>query len=411
MARIVVAVCLVVAGLVAGCSGGGDHQPLALKLPADYSGSGPGSLLEAYALPLTDAQMQSASSSAARITYTSTSGIDDSHPEVSAAVFVPAGSPPPGGWPIAAFGHPPTGPAHDCAPSRSPNLMGSAATVAALLAAGYVVTVSDYQGLGLDRTYHPFLDSATVGFNLIDSVFATRRLVPTTSVEWVAVGVSQGGQAAWAADELADNAGQGLHLVGAVSVSPIADITGLVDAAVAGELTAQQKLALHAYLASLKTEYPDFNLDDYRRGTVRDRWDALSGCLRGAEQTQTEKLADQIGADDLRPASAAAADTLRGFMQKTNLPQGPTAAPMLVVYGGRDPLIAASWTDRALGGACRMGDDIQIQFQPDRGAADIDISSTFAWIKDRLNGAPASDDCESFTANSPVSTPPITSSP
>jgi len=90
MARIVVAVCLVVASLVAGCSGGGDHQPLALKLPADYSGSGPGTLLEAYALPLTDAQMQSASSSAARITYTSTSGIDDSHPEVSAAVFVVA---------------------------------------------------------------------------------------------------------------------------------------------------------------------------------------------------------------------------------------------------------------------------------------------------------------------------------
>jgi hypothetical protein len=88
--------------------------------------------------------------------------------------------------------------------------MGASNTVANLVNAGYVVTVSDYQGLGIDNTYHPCLDSTTVGFNLIDSVFATRRLVPTTSVEWIAFGVSQGGQAAWAANELAENAGQGL---------------------------------------------------------------------------------------------------------------------------------------------------------------------------------------------------------
>jgi pimeloyl-ACP methyl ester carboxylesterase len=398
-----VAICLAVAALVAGCSGG-DHQSAAHELAADYSGSGPGTLIAAYPLPAVDARLRSAAALAARITYTSTSGIDDSHPEVSAAVFVPRDAPPPTGWPIIAFGHPSTGINKDCAPSRSPTLMGSSGAVTALLSGGYVVVVSDYQGLGLHDTYHPYLDSTTVGLNLIDSVFATRRLVPTASLEWVAVGMSQGGQAAWAADELADNAGQGLHLLGAVSVSPLADILGLADVAVTGELTPPQRLALQGYLASLKKEYPDFNLDDYRRGMIRDRWDVLSAC-QGAAALRRAKLADQISADDLRPAGPTAADLLRGFLQKTNLPQGPTAAPMLVVYGGRDALIPAAWTERALGRACQMGDEIQIEREPQNGSVDIDTSGARAWIKDRFAGAPARDDCASLAARTQLPVP------
>jgi pimeloyl-ACP methyl ester carboxylesterase len=275
--------------------------------------------------------------------------------------------------------------------------MGASGTVADLVNAGYVVTVSDYQGLGLDNTYHPFLDSTTVGFNLIDSVFATRRLVPTTSVEWIAFGVSQGGQAAWAANELAENAGQGLHLVGAVSVSPAADIVGLADAAMKGQLTTAQKLALQAYLASLKREYPDFALDDYRRGMVRDQWDVFSAC-QGPTTTERTKLADRLGADDLRPTSPGAAQTLRGYLQKTNLPQGPTAAPMLVVYGERDPLIPPDWTERAVHRACMMGDAIELDVQPDKSSGDIDMSAAFAWMRDRFDGAPARDDCPSLRA-------------
>jgi pimeloyl-ACP methyl ester carboxylesterase len=273
--------------------------------------------------------------------------------------------------------------------------MGASTTVTNLVNAGYVVTVSDYQGLGLDKTYHPFLDSTTVGFNLIDSVFATRRLVPTTSVDWIAFGVSQGGQAAWAADELAENAGQGLHLAGAVSVSPTADIEGLADAAMNGQLTTAQKLALQAYLASLKSEYQDFALDDYRRGMVRNQWDAFSVC-QGPAATERTELAERLGADDLRPASPTAAETLRGFLQKTNLPQGPTAAPMLVVYGGRDPLIPPDWTERAVHRACMMGDAIELELQPDRASSDIDMSAAFAWMRDRFDGAPARDDCPSL---------------
>lgn len=397
MTRLVALLMLAVCAVSGGCAGARGPASAA-RLTADYSGSGPGTLDDARALTHIETRLADATSLSARIIYTSTSGVDDSHPQVSAAVFVPRGTPPQGGWPIVAFGHPATGIAHDCAPSQSPTLLGSSATVADLVRAGYVVTVSDYQGLGLDSTYHPFLDSSTVGFNLIDSVFATRRLVPATTVDWVAFGISQGGQAAWAANELADNAGQGLHLVGAVSVSPVADVEGLTDAAMDGTLTDEQKLALQGYLATLKNEYPDFALDDYRRGMARDQWNALAAC-QGTAAAQRTELADHLGPDDLRPDSPAAAQTLRGYLQKTNLPQGPTDAPMLVLYGGRDPLIRPDWTERAVHRACMMGDAIELDAQPDKASGDIDLSSAFAWMHDRFAAAPAGDDCPALRAS------------
>jgi len=171
----------------------------------------------------------------------------------------------------------------------------------------------------------------------------------------------------------------------------------LADAAMNGQLTTVQKLALQAYLASLKREYPDFALDDYRRGMVRDQWDVFSAC-QGPASTERTKLADQLGANDLRPTSPGAAQTLRGYLQKTNLPQGPTAAPMLVVYGDRDPLIPPDWTERAVHRACMMGDAIELDVQPDKSSGDIDMSAAFAWMRDRFRGAPARDDCASLRA-------------
>lgn len=387
---------------IAGC-GGDEHSqsepsasPSDTTLNGDFSGSGPGTLIAATTLPNIDPQLKLATSLAARITYTSTSGINDNPGPVTGTVFVPKGSPPEGGWPMIAFGHPPTGILSECAPSSSPTLLGSATTVSALVSAGYLVTVSDYQGLGLDKTYHPYLDSTTLGYNLIHSVRAARKLVPDTSDRWVALGASEGGQAVWAANELVENSTGGLQLLGVVSVSPIADINDLADVAAAGQLTKAQQLMLQAYLASLKKEYSDFDLDAFRRGIVQQKWDVLSSCQSSTAEERA-KVADQITADDLRP-NPEAVEILHGYLQKTNLPQGPALAPMLVMYGGQDPLIPPEWTDRALDRACKMGDVIQVRVQPDKRDADIDVPTALDWIKARFNGDPAPNDCQAFTA-------------
>jgi pimeloyl-ACP methyl ester carboxylesterase len=393
MIRAMALICMILVSVLTACSrsNGGVAS----------SDEEPGTIIAAKDLVSSDPWSESATSLAKRITYISRSGIDDTRTHVTGSVFVPKGRPPQGVWPIVVFGHATTGTLPDCAPSLSPTLLGASATVESLVRAGYIVTVPDYQGLGsagTDQTYHPYLDSTTVGYNVIDAVRATRKLVPDASTHWVALGTSQGGQAAWAANELADNYGWGLKLLGSASVSPTADLNGLADAAASGELTQQQQLALQAFLAALKNEYgADFNLDDYRRGIVQEKWDVLSSC-QGQASEERAQVAAQITPDDLRPSNPTALATLRGYLQKTSLPQGPAQAPMLVIYGGRDSLIPPAWTNRALERACKMGDVIQIQMQPDKGNGQIDPLTALDWIGERFKDAPAPNDCASFTA-------------
>ena len=375
------------------------------RLDGDFTGAGdvPGALVAANSLSPLDIRLTSLTSIAARVTYTSTSGIDDSHTEVTGSVFIPRGTPPDGGWPVLAYAHPGDGSRSDCAPSSSSTLSNSSELVAAFVRAGFVVTMPDYQGLGNDSTYYPYLDSTTAGYNLIDSVRAARKLNANVSTRWVAIGTGLGGQAGWAANELVENYGGDLDLVGVAALSPAADVNGLADLAASGDLTRAQKLALVAYLQALRNEYDLVNLDDFRRGAAARDWNLLMSCAAGDVAARAQ-AADRITPDDLRPVSPEAVEVLRGYLQKTTLPLGPTKAPMLVIYGGRDPLIPAPWTAGAVEAACRMGDVIDAQFRPDD--AQIDPSASFSWALDRMAGVPATNSCEIAPAAETASAEP-----
>ena len=363
-----------------------------VALNGDFSGTGPGTLLDARTLPTIDRRLRAGTSIAGRVEYTSTSAITNSETRVTGTVFAPKGKAPDGGWPVVALGHATTGIETDCAPSLSPSLVGLASMVVPLLAAGYVVTVPDYQGLGSDQNYHPYLEPITEGYNLIDAVRAARKLVPEASDRWVAVGMSQGAQAAWAANELAATYGAGLNILGSVSLAPPINVTFLADLAESGGLTKEQESPYPALLAALKNEHPEFNLDDYRRGIVEQNWDLLLQCNVSSAAAR-EAVVAQITEDDLRPSSQAATDTLRGYLQKMSLPQKVAAAPMLVIYGGKDAFIPPTSTEHALAKACGMGDVIDIQQQPDKGHDDLDLSMALPWIGDRFTGAPVTNSC------------------
>jgi dienelactone hydrolase len=364
-----------------------------VPVEADLSGSGPGTLTSAETLATVDRRILKVTSLAARFVYESTSGIDGSSQLVSGSVFVPKGNPPPGGWPIVAMGHGTTGVQHDCGPSLWPNLLGAADPVATLVIAGYMVTMPDYQGLGMDGTYHPYLDSTTGGYNLIDAVRAARKVVPAASDRWLAFGSSQGGQAAWAANELAPTYGEGLQLLGAVSVSPAADVAGLADSAAAGTLTLEQGSALQWVLVALKEEHPEVNLDDYRRGVVAEKWDVLSACA-GPLVAQRTDITKEVTPDDLRPATEDAVTRLRDYLAQMSLPKTRTAAPMLILYGELDKVVAPQWTDAAVRRACSLGDVIEAYLVPGRGHDDIDGSVALGWIAQRFAGGDALNSCD-----------------
>jgi hypothetical protein len=155
-----------------------------------------------------------------------------------------------------------------------------------------------------------------------------------------------------------------------------------------GTLTRDQQLTLQQFLASLKAEYDDVDLDAYRHGVAKDHWDALSACWGSAYQDRSH-IAEQMGQDDLKPDSDDATQVLRGYLQKTSLPQAPTAVPMVIVPDAPDGLIPQDQTDAAVARACAMGDVIA-SAAPQLGG---DQTAVLDWISDRFKGIPAKNDC------------------
>lgn len=358
---------------------------------ARIADAGPGSLVSAVQMPAFDRTNYGRSMSAARVLYRSTSGDDGAATVVSGTVFVPKIPPPPGGWPVVSFGHGTLGWQEDCGPSLSATLLGQVDAVQGFVNRGYAVAMADYQGLGAPGI-HPYSDAKTAGLNMIDAVRALRNTFDGISDRWAAMGGSQGGGAAWAADEQAAVYAPELNLVGAVGLSPAADVSGLVDKAVAGTLTTDQGPVLQGILFSLARLHSDLNLDDYRHGAAVKYWDVLSSC-GGADVHDRTTAMNALGPDDFAPSSPAAADVLRDYLRAWALPQRPLSAPLYVEFGARDTFIDPAWTVAAIQRACALGGTVTWREDPLAGHGDVEWTAGLTWLDQRFEGVPAVNGC------------------
>src|SRR4051812_38416743 len=89
-----------------------------------------------------------------RVMYHSQSLAGDDIP-VTGLIAVPNTPPPDGGYPVVSWAHGTTGLADECAPSIKPD-QSITALYNGLLDAGYAVTATDYEGLGMPGR-HPYL--------------------------------------------------------------------------------------------------------------------------------------------------------------------------------------------------------------------------------------------------------------
>lgn len=333
-----------------------------------------------------------AGASARKILYGSTSGVDGRETQVSGTVFTPPGTPPEGGWPIVSVGHGTTGISDDCAPSTSPTLLGAMGLVEPLLNAGYVVAVSDFEGLGTPDP-HPYLQPDTAAYNVIDAVRAARNIVPDTSDRWATLGLSQGGQASWAAAEKAGEYGDGLEFVGAANLSPAADISPIITSGADVNLSLPQQLLLPYVLEGLSLSHPDLERDDYVHGAFAENYELLSSCLT-ARAPEKLSLVGKVTPADTRPATDADADRIHGWLSDIALPRRQASGPMYVVVGANDNLILPEWTEAAVARACSDGDVIEFVSRPGEGHADgRAVPGAVQWIQDRFSGVPAPTTC------------------
>jgi len=195
------------------------------KCPADAASASPGTLLKVEKDVDTATYMLPPATALSRIVYQS-EALNGSGVPVSAFILWPY-SPRPyvDGHPVVAWAHGTSGADANTAPSNHKNLWQHFLGPYQIALQGYVVVATDYAGLGVqmhasgDQIVHEYLASPSQANDVVHSVKAAQTAFPELSKQFVVIGHSQGGGAAWAvAQREATNAVPGY--LGAIAVSP-----------------------------------------------------------------------------------------------------------------------------------------------------------------------------------------------
>jgi pimeloyl-ACP methyl ester carboxylesterase len=269
-----------------------------------------------------------------------------------------------------AWGHPTTGLADGCAPSRADQ--EPVPGLDRLLAAGHVVVAPDYEGLG-GAGDHPYLVGGSEARSVLDALRAARSIAHATGRSAV-FGWSQGGHAALFAARLARSYAPDVRLSGAAAIAPVTDMTALVDGS---SSFADYPGFVSMVAAGYASTYRDLDPTE----VVPDADDALRIARRSCSLEAGAALA---GTETTTPGS----DWLRRLRQ--NDPSTKRLrVPVLLVHGEEDGLLPPAATVDAYERLCELGTPIRLDRLVGAGHADAmadSVDDVVRWLDGRLAG-------------------------
>ena len=337
--------------------------------PEPLTPAKPGRLIRAEAIPAPEGAR------AWRVLHHSRSPAGDDI-AVSGIVVAPAGPAPKGGRPVVAWAHGTTGLADSCAPSKSADAATRLPWLTEMLAAGYVVTATDYAGLGTPGV-HPYLVGESEGRSVLDTIRVARDLPTGASRRAAVVGHSQGGQAALFAGEIAADYAPELSLRGIAAGAPVSDVDGFLGHA-AGTPGTVGFLVMGA--AGYRAAYPELATIPLLAPSIEARSDvAVFGC---AGQALLAFLGDDVRTVFLRDPATIPAWAAR--LRENTAGNRPAGAPVLVWQGDDDALTPASLNARYATRACGAGSVVDYRLYPGAnhgsvlGAAQDDVLAFLA---------------------------------
>jgi len=314
--------------------------------------------------------------------------VDGSDVAVSGVIVAPDDAAPSGGRPVISWAHGTHGIADKCAPSRTADMVSRLPSIGKLVAQGYVVVATDYEGLGTPGT-HPYLVGESEAHGVLDIARAARRLRGTGANKKTFVwGQSQGGQAALFAGEIAPTYAPDVDLLGVISGAPVTDATAMFPAA--ATIPDTLGFAVMAIIG-MSAAYPDAKVADV---------------LTPAALTQS-KIVDEKCYDDVLKAFSKPVDQVIAH-NPADVPPFPaifatdstgrtaTHAPMLVYQGLSDSVVYKIFTDKYVQKACALGNTVEYKtfsgkdHYEENDAAEKDV---LEWMQARLGGVPAPSTC------------------
>lgn len=330
--------------------------------------------------------------SAFRIRYRST-GLDGQPRVTTGAVFIPRGPAPAEGRPVIAWAHGTSGVAENCSLSTGPNLVGTIAGLSDMLARGYVVTATDYAGLGSPGP-HPYLVGTQAARDVVDSVRAVREMPRAQAGTRYAVwGESQGGHTALWTGQLSARYAPRLELVGIAAAAPPTDLKQNL----AGGSNAAVRAFLTAFTAASWSQVYDIPLSTITRPVGADLIRRLAtNCV----SLDGFKLRTKIGlmrlTGQLRGVDLAKAPAWAPRLSQNSVVPQRYGTPLLIAQGSADVIVAPTVTKQFVERQCRRGDPLRFMVVDGGDHVTIakrTVTETLTWIDDRFAGRAAPDDC------------------
>jgi alpha-beta hydrolase superfamily lysophospholipase len=318
-----------------------------------------------------------------RVVYHSRNTRDIDVP-VTGLVMLPGGSPPAGGWPVLAYGHPTGASADACAPSA--HLEQAPVDVwTAVLDRHIAIAATDYEGLG-GQGRHPYLVGPSEARSMIDAVRAARQLsAGRIGRRYIAWGNSQGGHAAVFTATASPRWAPELRLLAVVAVAPVSDLKVFFNQ---GGLSSPDVFSL--LLASgYSAAYPQADPRLFLRPATVARLRAVdASCAFGSA------FVGIPGGVKLR--RAADSPVWRKLLEANSLGKQRVKTPILLIHGLDDHVITADQTFKLFARFCAAGDVVVARFYAGLGHGSI-LSGSLAhfinWIKIRFAGGSAASMC------------------
>jgi hypothetical protein len=346
-----------------------------------------------------------ANGTALRILYR-TQRTDGSLTFSSGMVFIPdndaAGSP----RPVVAWAHGTVGMGDQCAPSRTPNPVAGIPWVASMLARGWVVTATDYAGLGTAGT-EGYLVGRDEAYDVLNSVRALRFIPSADAGSSFAVwGHSQGGNSALFTAALAGSYAPELHLVATVASAPAAELLPLLNethdsplAWVIGPEVLTSWPTVHSGLSAEQITSAA-GYDNYRR--------IAQQCITPAA---IEGLVRNGLGQHFFKVNPVDVPQWRAVAQEETAPVLAPSQPLMVAESLNDQVVLPNTTALYIQRACAAGSDLTSLWLADVGH--VQLAPTIApsvvnWLGDRFAGRPTAPTCDQPPPIQPASElPPL----
>jgi hypothetical protein len=328
-----------------------------------------------------------------RIMYHSRDAADRDR-AVTGIVTFPDGPAPREGRPVVSIAPGTSGMSASCASSRR----GAPSFAFGLDA---VAVTTDYIGLGPVGETHPYLSRPSEAHSVIDAVRAAGNLAEAGAGDrWMALGGSQGGHAAIAANELGESYAPELDLVGTVAAAPAA----LFDRSYGPADEVVTRIVGVMGLYGTATEHDEIDPDDY----VGPQTAAVAAAVlptRCLGEIVPAFLA--VPADQFWSHSPFETEPARSLILANDVGGVAVDSPLMLITGTADAIVVI---DRARDTLDKLCDSGQVtQYLEHAGGTHDDIvarslSQITPFFTDRLAGVEPTDSCPEGPGPSPTTT-------